>query len=174
MGTATAMITRSDNDAATTLWTQAGKTPGLTKAALRLGMTRTTTIATMYQPWDGWQTTAADQLRLLDALVSAGARSPSTTLQLMTEVEPGQAWGVGQAAEPGQPVAVKNGWLPLTSANWVLNSVGCIAPTSPGPVCVSITSSGSPSMAYGIQTVTAAARAAVSALRAGAEDVAPQ
>lgn len=167
MDTARAMITRSDNDAATTLWRQAGKTPALTATAQRLGMTRTTTIATLYQPWDGWQTTAADQLRLLDALVSIGRRSPSTTLELMTKVNPDQAWGVGQAAEPGQPVAVKNGWLPLTSANWVLNSDGCIAPTSPSPVCISITSSGSPSMAYGINTVTEAARAAVKALNGG-------
>lgn len=173
MSTARAMITRSDNDAATTLWRQAGKTPALTAAAKRLGMTSTTTIATMYQPWDGWQTTAADQLRLLDALVAAGRLSPSTTLELMTKVNPDQAWGVGQAAEPGQPVAVKNGWLPLTSGNWVLNSDGCIAPRSTSPVCVAITSSGSPTMAYGISTVTAAARAAVKALSDRADEIAP-
>lgn len=171
--TAQAMITRSDNDAATTLWTQAGGTPALTAAAKRFGMSRTTTIATMYQPWDGWQTTAMDQARLLDALVSTGRHSPSTTLELMTKVNPDQAWGVGQAAEPGQPVAVKNGWLPLTSNNWIINSVGCLAPTSPSPVCVSITSIGSPSMAYGIHTVTAAARAAIETLNDGAADVAP-
>jgi beta-lactamase class A len=164
LDTAQAMITRSDNDAATRLWRQAGKTPALAAVAKQHGMTRTTTMATMFEPWDGWQTTAADQVRLLDALVKAKQGRSNTTLELMMRVEPDQAWGVGQAAEPGQPVAVKNGWLPLSSGNWILNSDGCIAPASASPVCVAITSSGSPSMAYGIQTVTAAARAAVTAL----------
>jgi len=153
------MTTHSDNNAATTLWRQAGKTPALAAAAQQLGMTHTTTMTTMMQPWDGWQTTASDQVRLLDALVAANQAKPNPTRQLMAGVEP------GQAAEPWQPRAVKNGWLPLTSGNWILNSDGCIAPASASIVCVAVTSSGSPSMAYGIQTVTAAARAAFKALR---------
>ena len=173
MVTARAMITRSDNDAATTLWKQAGRTPALTAAAQEFELTSTTTIAIMYQPWDGWQTTAGDQVRLLDALVTWGRTAPSTTLTLMSQVDPAQGWGVGQAGEPGQPVAVKNGWLPLTSGNWVLNSVGCLAPTSASPICMAITSSGSPSMAYGVKTVTAAAQAAIRALHDGSSDGVP-
>jgi hypothetical protein len=162
---ARAMITRSDNAAATTLWAQAGGTAALRSAARQDGLTGTTSVPVMFQPWDGWQTTAADQIRVLDALLAASPPARGRTLDLMMQVEPEQAWGVGRAGAGTKAVAVKNGWLPLASDDWVINSDGCIAPGSAAPVCVAITSAGSPTMGYGIQTVTAAAKAAVAAAR---------
>ena len=166
---ARAMITRSDNAAATALWAQAGGTAALRSAAEADGLRDTNSVPVLFQPWDGWQTTAADQVRVLDALLKNSATpGGSAILDLMTQVDPVQAWGVGRAAPPGEPVAVKNGWLPMAPKEWVINSDGCIAPLSANPLCIAITSSGSPTMDYGTETVTTAAKAAVAAVQSRA------
>ncbi len=49
-------------------------------------------------------------------------------LRLMERVTPSQRWGVSGGVPRGVTVALKNGWLPLTSAgdDWQINSVGWI------------------------------------------------
>ena len=46
-------------------------------------------------------------------------------LELMTHVDPGQAWGVSAGAAPQATVALKNGWLPY-DGGWHVNSIGCV------------------------------------------------
>lgn len=118
----------SDNDAASALWAAIGGAPALAAANKRLGLRDT-------RPgpggaWGSTTTSAADQVRLLNALVSA--RSPLSAghrryvLALMREVAPEQAWGVSAAGHKGADVAVKNGWLPRErdGGRWTVNSIG--------------------------------------------------
>jgi hypothetical protein len=46
-------------------------------------------------------------------------------LGLMERVEPDQAWGVSGGVPPTANIALKNGWLPLTTdSDWEINSIG--------------------------------------------------
>ena len=47
-------------------------------------------------------------------------------LDLMTHVNPSQAWGVSAGVPVGVSVAIKNGWLPLDSGGWQVNSIGYV------------------------------------------------
>jgi hypothetical protein len=42
----------------------------------------------------------------------------------MSEIEAGQNWGVSAGLAPNATVSLKNGWLPLDSGGWQVNSVG--------------------------------------------------
>ncbi|WP_344470095.1 serine hydrolase [Nonomuraea monospora] len=115
----------SDNAAASRLWAAIGGGSGLAKANKKLGLRDT-------RPgpggsWGSTTTSAADQVRLLNALVSAksplSARHRRYVLGLMRDVAPEQAWGVSAAGEKAE---VKNGWLPRErdGGRWTVNSIG--------------------------------------------------
>ncbi len=128
---AEAMITESDNDAASALWDTIGGASGLAKANRTFGLIQTTPGQDGY--WGSTTTTAADQIRLLSMLTSdsspLSADSRSYELSLMANVESDQRWGVPAAAgSAATAVYVKNGWLSSNSDDglWVVNSVGRI------------------------------------------------
>jgi hypothetical protein len=123
------MIQKSDNDSTSALWTQIGSAAGLDAANERLGLTQTQggegTV------WGITQTTAQDQVRLLQSVF--GAKSPLSSAsraymqQLMYHVDVDQAWGVSAAADEGRPTALKNGWLQRSQTQkWDVNSIGRI------------------------------------------------
>lgn len=125
------MITRSDNAAATTLFGRAGGAGGLQDLSERLGMTNTSAAGA----WGRTLTTASDQVKLMDAIIS-GAAVPDRSdrryvLALMGDVIPEQAWGVDTVPD-GAHAQVKNGWAPLQprSLGWRVNSIGHV--TGPG------------------------------------------
>jgi hypothetical protein len=155
---ATRMITRSDNAATTRLWRAAGRNPAVARAAKAAGMTRTTQIRTKLMLWDGWQTTAEDQVRLLRSISRGRSADDRWTRSLMARVIASQDWGVG--AVPGA-TGVKNGWLPV-EGGWIVNSDGCVK-KGRRVLCVSVLSTGSRSFTTGIRTVERAAKAAVRA-----------
>ena len=72
------MIEDSDNDAATSLWDEAGGAAGIGAYNARAGLTSTTPsacVACAGFPWPGWgltTTTPADQIALLRRLVGPG------------------------------------------------------------------------------------------------------
>ncbi|WP_329122632.1 serine hydrolase [Streptomyces sp. NBC_01353] len=160
---AAAMIRRSDNTSATTLWQTIGGAEGLGAANARLGLSETTGAAA----WGLTQTTAADQLALLTAVF--GTDSPldpdsrAYATELMEGVVAGQDWGVSAA---GDGPALKNGWLPRDATGlWDINSVGRV--TAGGRVyLVAVVSDGHATKEAGIGLVEDAARAAVSAVGA--------
>jgi beta-lactamase class A len=128
---AEAMITESDNDAASALWDTIGGASGLASANRTFGLIETTPGEDGY--WGATTTTPADQIRLLSMLsddsgpLSAGNRSYE--LNLMANVESDQRWGVPAAAgSSATAVYVKDGWLSSDSDDglWVVNSVGRI------------------------------------------------
>jgi hypothetical protein len=125
---ATAMITESDNNAATDLWNDVG--PLAMRQFLNLAkMTQTVPGTGGY--WGLTQVTARDQMKLLHLLtmsngvLSRAARSYE--LGLMAQVDPAQRWGVSAGVPAGMTVELKNGWLPRQMLGWRINSIGCVS-----------------------------------------------
>jgi hypothetical protein len=149
---ATGMIEHSDNSDATQLWNAVGGAPAVAAYDRLVGMTGTVPASS----WGLTDTTALDQVRLLRELVGppslldAGARD--FQLGLMEHIESDQAWGVTGGVPPGVTVALKNGWLP-ESGGWQINSIGWVQGDGRSYL-VAVMSSGNPSMAYGIGTIS--------------------
>ena len=155
---ATAMITRSDNDAATALWDELGRS--YMEHFLRLARMRHTVLG----PGGYWgltQITAHDEMRLLQLLDTRNRvldrRSRDYALSLMAQVIPSQRWGVPAGAPPRLGVHLKNGWLPLPAHGWRVHSIGCF--TGRGGYSIVVLTQDNPTMAYGIRTIEALAEA---------------
>ncbi|MEV6263694.1 serine hydrolase [Streptomyces sp. NPDC051784] len=163
---AEAMIRRSDNASATALLRVVGGEEGLDAANERLGLTGTTAA----HAWGLTQTTAADQVRLLQAVdgtdspLSEDSRAYLT--ELMGEVEEDQRWGVSAA---GTGAVLKNGWMPRTTTGlWDINSIGRVE-RGGRTLLVAVLSRGHATKEAGVALVEsvaeAAARVAVGAQR---------
>jgi len=154
---ATRMITESDNDAASDLWEDVG--PTAIEQFLGLAdMTQTVPGPGGY--WGLTQVTARDQMRLLHLLTTPNGvldnAARSYELGLMSQVEAAQRWGVSAGAPAGSTVELKNGWLPRATLGWRINSIGCVSGKRP-KYCLVVLTDDNPTMAYGVQTVSAVA-----------------
>ncbi|MES4903693.1 MULTISPECIES: serine hydrolase [unclassified Streptomyces] len=156
---ATAMITKSDNAATSTLWRQLGA--GRVAAFLRAArMPRTVPGADNH--WGLTQITARDEMRLLDLVttpnpvLSDGARA--YVLDLMGKVVPSQRWGTPAGAPDTVRVHVKNGWLSRAAHGWRVHSIGVFTGGGPGYTLTVLTQDNR-TMAAGVATVEAVARA---------------
>jgi beta-lactamase class A len=157
------MIEDSDNDAATSLWYAAGGTAGLqayNEAAGLTGTTPSSCVQCAGFAWPGWGLTTTvpdDQLTLLKELIEPGTLLTSAergyALSLLENVTPSQRWGVCDGVPAGVTVALKNGWLPLDTADtdWQVNSVGWIDGDG-GDYLIAVLSTGNPTEQYGIDT----------------------
>ncbi|WP_435058779.1 serine hydrolase [Streptomyces sp. bgisy060] len=124
---ASAMICRSDNDAAQQLWIEVGRRPGLDAANGRLGFSGA--HAGQQGPWGLTRTTVLDQLNLLRRVFTEDspltAESRAYLRSLMGGVLAGQDWGVSAASSPAGAFALKNGWLRRDATHrWVVHSIG--------------------------------------------------
>ena len=156
-GLARLMITQSDNNAASALWAHVGR--GRLEYFLgRAGMKQTQLGPGGY--WGLTQITAHDELLLMQLLqypnTVLNAASRSYALNLMAQVIPSQRWGVPAGAPASLTVHVKNGWLPLATHGWRINSIGCFTGHHRGYSIVVLTED-NPTMAYGIATIQGAA-----------------
>jgi len=163
---AQSMIEDSDNDAATSLWDEAGGAGGIGAYNNRAGLTSTTPsqcVTCAGFNWPGWGLTTTvpqDQLSLLKQLVLPGrhpllsAAQRSYALSLMENVKPDQAWGVSGGVPADAQVALKNGWLPLNdeNTNWQVNSVGWVHGGG-RDYLIAVLSNGNPTEQYGIDTI---------------------
>ena len=160
------MIEESDNDAATDLWDDAGGTSGLTSFDSSAGL-NSTTPSTCVEcpgfPWPGWgltTTTPVDQLALLRLLTQPNKllTDPEQhyALNLMENVTSSEQWGVDGGVPSDVTVALKNGWLPLNTADtdWQINSIGWVDGAGRGYLLAVLTT-GNPSEQYGIDTIDA-------------------
>ena len=155
---ARAMITSSDNGAASALWAELGHE--YIQHFLNLaGMKQTVLGPGGY--WGLTQITAHDEARLLQLLVSKNPildlASRNYALSLMSQVIPAQRWGVPVGAPRRLTVHLKNGWLPMPAHGWRVHSIGCFTGRRGGYSIVVLTQN-NPSMAYGIHTIEAIAR----------------
>lgn len=162
---AATMIENSDNASATRLLQVVGGESALDAANERLGLTGTTAS----HAWGLTLTTAADQVRLLEAVFAEGsdassplsADSRAYVQELMGQVEADQRWGVSAA---GTDALLKNGWMPRTTTGlWDINSVGRVE-SGGRTYLVAVLSDGHATQQAGITVVEAAAKAAVEAV----------
>jgi beta-lactamase class A len=170
---ATEMITLSDNDAATALWDQTGRT-SLQKFLTLAGMTQTHLGPGGY--WGLTQITAHDQLTLLKLLTSTNSvltnASRDYVLGLMARVVSYERWGVPAGAPTDLTVHVKNGWLPQPTLGWRINSIGSFSGHGADYMIVVLTDN-NPTMAYGVDSVEDIAKAINHELNPGATSVIP-
>jgi beta-lactamase class A len=169
-----AMITRSDNNAASALWAELGY-PYLRHFLALAGMKQTSLGADGY--WGLTQITAHDETLLLQLLLTANsvldASSRAYALHLMATVIPSQRWGVPAGAPTSVTVHVKNGWLPLATHGWRIHSIGAF--TWPkGWYTIVVLTQDNPTMAYGVTTIERIARAVNHDLNPTAKSVIPQ
>jgi len=155
---ASAAIEESDNDDAQDLWDDVGGNPAIAAFNARIGMTQT--ILDPQGEWGYYESTARDQIRLLEHLVLPNPvlseASRSYELGLMRDVDPAQAWGVSAGVLGPAKVALKNGWLPV-GAGWEINSIGWVSGRYRNYL-LAVLSSDDPSMAYGVATVEGISR----------------
>jgi len=153
-----AMITRSDNNAASALWAKLGRS--YLQHFLNLAGMRQTVLG----PGGYWgltQVTAHDETLLLRLLLTGNTvlsnNSRAYALGLMAQVISSQRWGVPAGAPRSVTVHVKNGWLPRATHGWRINSIGGFT-WSRGWYSIVVLSMDNPTMSYGITTVEAIAR----------------
>ena len=153
-----AMITRSDNNAASALWSKLGHS--YLQHFLNLAGMRQTVLG----PGGYWgltQVTAHDEMLLLRLLLTANtvlsSNSRAYALGLMAQAISSQRWGVPAGAPRSVTVQVKNGWLPRATHGWRINSIGGFT-WSRGWYSIVVLSMDNSTMSYGITTVEAIAR----------------
>ena len=158
------MIEDSDNDAATSLWDEVGGASGIRAFNTSAGLADTVPspcVQCAGFPWPGWglsTTVPGDQLTLLRRLVEPNSLLSSSertyALSLMENVTADQRWGVSGGVPAQVTVALKNGWLPLNSANtdWQINSEGWISGGG-RDYLIAVLSTGNPTEQYGIDTI---------------------
>ncbi|MFE5173327.1 serine hydrolase [Streptomyces sp. NPDC056634] len=156
---ATAMITKSDNAATTSLWKQLGttKVKGFLKAA---GMTRTVPGSGGY--WGLTQINVQDEQKLLSLVTAKNSvlsdNSRAYILKLMGKVVSSQRWGTPAGAPSSVAVHVKNGWLERSTHGWRVHSIGAFLGGG-HDYTISVLTHGNSTMSYGVDTIQAVARA---------------
>ncbi len=124
----TAMITRSDNDAAGYFYSLLGDAPGLTAYMKRIGVSGLD-ASPSWRGW-GWSTiTPGAQVAVLTLLQKGkllNAKHTKYALDLMRHVIPEHRVGVGSTAPEGADVAMKVGWVTGPDGLWVMNSSGIV------------------------------------------------
>jgi len=150
----TQMIEASDNDAATELWDEIGARDGMTAFLRTAGLTQSTTDPAGH--WGLTQTTALDQVKLMRDFAFPsrllGFSSQVYGLSLLRNVIPADDWGVSGGVPDGVSVALKNGWLPVGTADWIVNSVGYVQGRGRSYV-IAILTRGSSTFGDGVQTI---------------------
>ncbi|MEO3870288.1 serine hydrolase [Nonomuraea sp. B12E4] len=166
------MIRHSDNQAADRLWLRIGGAAGFTEAGRRFGLKHTQGVpgdcVDLYC-WGITRTSAEDQVRLMQALVSGKGplrrKERDQVLRLMGAVVDGQDWGVSVAACEGDRVALKNGWLKRVSNKlWATISVGLVRGEG-RDYAIAVLTEGSPEVGYGMATVEGVVRRIMQSFR---------
>nr|WP_037967960.1 serine hydrolase [Streptomyces sp. SS] len=155
---ATAMITKSDNAATTSLWNQLGvtKVKGFLAAA---GMTRTVPGSGGY--WGLTRINVTDEQRLLSLItaknnvLSDNARA--YILKLMGNVITSQKWGTPAGAPSSLSVHVKNGWLQRATRGWRVHSIGTFKDAA-HDYTITVLTDGNSTMTYGVNTIQAVSK----------------
>jgi len=149
------MIEQSDDDDATDLWNEIGGAGGIGSYNADAGLHQTTPNTGGY--WGETTTSAVDQIKILQQLLPGsrllGPHDRAYELGLMHQVDADQRWGVTGGVPHGVSVAVKNGWVPLSSAvDWEINSIGWINGDRHDYLLAVLTKN-DPSEGYGIATI---------------------
>ncbi|OEJ51669.1 serine hydrolase [Streptomyces agglomeratus] len=161
---ASAMITKSDNNATSTLWRQLGMTKikGFLAAAKM-----TDTVPGTGGYWGLTQITARDEQKLLSLLTAKNTvlsdNSRAYILNLMAKVISSQRWGTPAGAPSTAKIQVKNGWLPRSTHGWRVHSIGAFTGGRHN-YGITVLSHDNPTMNDGVNTIQAVSRAIHKAL----------
>ena len=165
-GEMTTMIEASDNDTATDLWNEIGARDGMAAFLHTAGLTQTVTDPAGH--WGLTGTTALDQVKLMKDFAFPSRlldlSSQAYGLSLLQHVIPADRWGVSGGVPSGVSVALKNGWLPVGSADWIVNSVGYVQGRGRSYV-IAILTRGSSTFGDGVQTIEGLSTLVWNALR---------
>ncbi|OEJ26797.1 hypothetical protein AR457_22410 [Streptomyces agglomeratus] len=161
---ASAMITKSDNNATSTLWRQLG----MTKIKGFLAAARMTdTVPGTGGYWGLTQITARDEQKLLSLLTAKNTvlsdNSRAYILNLMAKVISSQRWGTPAGAPSTAKIQVKNGWLPRSTHGWRVHSIGAFTGGRHN-YGITVLSHDNPTMNDGVNTIQAVSRAIHKAL----------
>ncbi|MEU2165477.1 serine hydrolase [Streptomyces sp. NPDC019208] len=156
---ATAMITKSDNDATTALWQQLG-VPKIKHFLSAADMTRTVPGSNGH--WGLTQITAGDEQKLMNLITGSNSvlsdEARAYALKLMNKVVPSQRWGTPAGAPNSAVFHVKNGWLSRATHGWRVHGLGAF--TGRGhDYTITVLTHDNETMAAGIATTEAVARA---------------
>jgi hypothetical protein len=152
------MITVSDNDTASLLWSQVGGGEAVEAYVRGIGLFE---IEPNRESCWGASYASAYDAALLFAMLALGEvlddSMRAVAIGLLQEVDPAQTWGVtaaaaGERAE-GTVVGVKDGWYPA-GCGWWVNSVGFVMPADEKPsYAIAVLTSQQETWDYGIQTI---------------------
>jgi len=148
------MIEESDNDAASTLWSDAGSATGIENFLKAAGLSSTTPGLGGY--WGLTSTTAMDEMNLMklyafpNSLLDDSDREYG--LNLMENVVDWEDWGVSTGPQGNATVALKNGWSPASDDDWRINSIGYVEGDGRDYV-IAVLTQDNPSEDYGIDTI---------------------
>ncbi len=161
---ASAMITKSDNNATSTFWRQLG----MTKIKGFLAAARMTdTVPGTGGYWGLTQITARDEQKLLSLLTAKNTvlsdNSRAYILNLMAKVISSQRWGTPAGAPSTAKIQVKNGWLPRSTHGWRVHSIGAFTGGRHN-YGITVLSHDNPTMNDGVNTIQAVSRAIHKAL----------
>jgi hypothetical protein len=163
---ATAMIERSDNAAATALFQAVGGKAGLEAFNEVIGLSDT--VVGSNGNWGLTQTTAADQVKLLEVVFGddsvLSADSQAYEQGLMSSVIDSQNFGVSAAADDADDSALKVGYLQRSATGmWDVTSIGEIE-AGGHTYLVAVLSDGNAGFDSGVTLVDQVAEAAVDGL----------
>lgn len=149
----------SDNSSATRIWERLGGGSGFARYLDRLDMAATDPGPGTH--WGRSLTSAVDQMGLLRTLQSRESAVPGRVRRLilrnMARVVSEQRWGISAGLAPGTAFAIKDGWVPLDTRGWRVNSIGIISATE-GEYSLTILSDGNRSFSSGVRVVQRTAR----------------
>lgn len=163
LAAAESMIKKSSNDATNQMLYGGTFDDGhdaIRQAHIDYGLANTNPNET--EQWGKTQTTAVDQLLVLDLALYEGvldAEQVAYARSLMGDLADSQQWGVSAAAAEGETVWMKNGWdtRDAMGGEWVVNSIGVIEGESEEPIKIAILTGGSATDDEGIERVEALA-----------------
>lgn len=159
------MISRSDDAAASSLWSALGGEPGMERVGAEFGLAATDEVA---PTWGLTTTTAQDQARFLATLVHGPSpldeMSRTRAWGYLTAITPSQQWGVRAGVPPTWTVGHKNGFAGSACCGWRVNSVGYAADPAGGGYSIAVLSDGWRNLAEGIPLVEGASRAVANVL----------
>lgn len=162
------MISESDNPTASALWVSLGGSPGMRSYLERFGLEETVPIS---PKWGASTTSASDQVDLMVQLVIGGGPLGSDgrarARQYLLGVVPDQQWGAPAGLPEAWDVPMKNGFYPLGSGGWRINTVGLVEDPLGAGWVVTILSDRWPRESTGIEAVEFIANAINQAMLAG-------
>ncbi len=147
------MISVSANDPVRSLWSHFGGAPWFNVQADIFGLDETTIVGDYETIWGRTSTSARDQVDLLRQILFRDfgpfdEDSQNLAWDLMTDIDPGQQWGVGTHAPPGSIVGQKNGFAGVTT-----NSVGAVVLPSGRGYALAVLSTGWSNWPNGVPAV---------------------